>query len=352
MTAVRSRRIALLAAILLSQGLALVAAGQPGDAASNAGEVSIYSHRHYQSDDLLYDRFRELTGIRVNVVQGNLDELIARLQREGSASPADLLFTVDAGRLVRAKELGLLQPVASAPLRGAVPGHLRDPDGYWYGLTRRARVIVYHRDRVDPSELSTYEALTEARWRGRVLIRSSSNIYNQSLLASIIASDGATAARNWAAGMVANMARTPSGGDTDQIKAVAAGEGDVAVVNTYYFGRLQASDEAADRQVVESIGVFFPNQQRRGTHVNVSGGGVTATAKNLQNAIALLEFLVSVEAQGVYAGANHEYPVNPEVDAESVLAGWGSFRADDLGLHQLGERNAAAVRIFDEVDWR
>ena len=352
MTSTRSRGTAVLLALWLGPVFALVAAGQRGDEGARTAEVNVYSHRHYQSDQILYDRFGELTGIRVNVVQGNADELIARLQREGAASPADLLFTVDAGRLVRAKRHGLLQQVISAGLRESVPDHLRDPDGYWYALTRRARVIVYHRDRVDPAELSTYRALVEDRWRGRLLIRSSSNIYNQSLLASMIASDGADAARAWAAGMVANMARSPSGGDTDQIKAVAASEGDLAVVNTYYVGRLQASEEAADRQVVERIGVFFPDQQGRGTHVNVSGGGVTTSAKNREHAIALLEYLVSPDAQAVYASANHEYPVNGEAAAHAVLAGWGAFRADELGLHELGERNADAVRIFDEVGWR
>ena len=352
----RLRAAPLAAALCVVPTFTVTAAGNGDDAGSaaeaHAGIVNVYSHRHYQADDVLYERFRERTGIRVQLVQGNADELIARLEREGDASPADLLFTVDAGRLVRAKEQGLLQPIASELLRQSVPRQFRDPDGYWYALTRRARVIVYHRDRVDPAELSTYSALADERWRGRVLIRSSSNVYNQSLLASMIASEGVESARSWAAGIVANMARSPFGGDTDQIKAVAAGEGDVAVVNTYYMGRLHGSDDPADRMVVERLGVFFPDQQQRGTHVNASGGGVTVSAKNRANAVALLEYLASAEAQQIYASANHEYPVNPAAAADRLLAGWGDFRADPLGLHQLGERNAEAVRIFDEVGWR
>ena len=346
-------RPALIGAVFaLVASMSAFGAGNDESPASGGGEVNIYSHRHYSTDDELYRLFEEETGISVNILQASADELIARLEREGDASPADILFTVDAGRLGRAKDLGLLQPIESPQLARNVPPHLRDSDGYWYGLTRRARVIVYHKDRVDAADLSTYEALTDPEWRGRVLIRSSSNIYNQSLLASMIANDGQAAARTWAAGMVDNMARTPAGGDTDQIKAVAAGEGDVAIVNTYYVGRLQASESAEDRSVAEAVGVFFPNQDGRGAHVNVSGAGVTAHAPNRANAIRLLEFLSGTEAQYLYATANHEYPVHANVAADPALAGWGEFVSDDLGLQILGELNSDATRIFDEVGWR
>ena len=266
-------------------------------------------------------------------------------------------MTVDAGRLVRAQSMGLLQPVTSALLEANVPAHLRDPEGHWFGLTQRARVIVYHPDRVSPDELSTYADLTHPKWAGRILIRSSSNIYNQSLLASIIANEGEAEAAAWAAGMVANMARTPQGNDRDQMKAVAAGEGDLAVVNTYYVGLLINSGDEYEREVGAQVRVFFPNQDAagqdgRGAHVNVSGAGVTKSAGNLDNAVKLLEFLTGAEAQELFSAANHEYPVNPAVSPSPLLQSWGDFTADDLPLHRLGELNADAVRVFDHAGWR
>ncbi len=323
-----------------------------GGAALADGEVNVYSHRHYDTDQALYDRFEEQTGIEVNVIQGKADELIERLSREGTASPADILMTVDAGRLVRAQSMGLLKPVTSAVLQANVPAHLRDPEGHWFGLTQRARVIVYHPDRVSPDELSTYAELTHPRWQGRILIRSSSNIYNQSLLASIIANEGEAEAAMWAAGMVANMARTPQGNDRDQMKAVAAGEGDLAVVNTYYVGLLINSGDEYEREVGAQVRVFFPNQNDRGAHVNVSGAGVAMSARNLDNAVKLLEFLTGAEAQELFSAANHEYPVNPAVSPSPLLQSWGDFTADALSLHRLGELNADAVRVFDHAGWR
>ena len=327
------------------------AAGE--ETVQDAGEVNVYSHRHYESDEELFDRFTAETGIEVNVVTGSADELITRLEQEGEDSPADLLVTVDAGRLHRAQEMGLLQPVESSTLEERVPSNLRDPQGHWYGLTQRARVIVYAEDRVDPSELSTYEALADDRWDDRLLIRSSSNIYNQSLLASIIAAHGMDEATEWAEAVADNLARSPSGGDTDQIKAVVAGAGDVAVVNTYYLGRLLASDDPEDQRVAEAVDVFFPNQGEgeRGTHVNVSGAGVTTHAPNRDNAVRLLEFLTSPEAQRAFAQGNHEYPVVPAVEPSSTLQAWGDFRADTLNLGRLGELNDEAVRAFDEAGW-
>lgn len=334
-------RITVAAAVLAAAGPALA-----------DGQVNVYSHRHYDTDQMLYERFTELTGIAVNVLQGSADELIGRLSREGAASPADVLMTVDAGRLVRAQGMGLLQPADSALLRANVPAHLRDPGGHWFGLTRRARVMVYHPERVSPAELSTYADLTHPRWDGRILIRSSSNIYNQSLLASIIAHEGEAAAAAWAAGVVANMARTPQGNDRDQMKAVVAGEGDVAIVNTYYVGRLLNSADEYEREVGAQVRVFFPNQDDRGTHVNVSGAGVTASAKNAGNAVKLLEFLTGAEAQERFSAANYEYPVNPAVSPSPLLQSWGAFASDDLPLHRLGDLNADAVRVFDHAGWR
>lgn len=323
-----------------------------GSAGAGAGVVNVYSHRHYEADQELFRRFTAQTGIEVNVVTASADELITRLENEGDASPADVLITVDAGRLHRAKERGLLQPVTSEVIESNVPAHLRDREGYWWGLTRRARVIAYHKRRVDPAELSTYEALADPRWEGRVLVRSSSNVYNQSLLASLIANVGPEQAREWAAAIVRDMARPPSGGDTDQVKAVAAGAGDLAVVNTYYLARLVESSDPEERRLAAQIGVYFPNQADRGAHVNVSGAGVTRGSRNRENAIRLLEFLTGDEAQRLFAEANQEYPVKPDVAWSPTLRAWGEFRADTLDLTILGELNDEAVRIFDRVGWR
>ncbi len=319
---------------------------------ASAGVVNVYSHRHYDTDQELFRRFTESTGIEVNVVTASADELITRLENEGEASPADVLITVDAGRLHRAKVRDLLQPVTSEALEAAVPSHLRDRDGMWWGLTTRARVIVYSRDRVDPSTISTYMDLADPAWEGRVLIRSSENVYNQSLMASIIAHHGEEAAAAWAEGVVRNMARDPSGGDTDQVKAVAAGQGDLAVANTYYVARLAESDNPEDQRVAEQVGILFPSQNGVGTHVNVSGAGVTRHAANRENAIRLLEFLTSEEAQQLFASANQEYPVRPGVQWSATLQGWGEFQADTLDLTVLGENNDAAVRVFDRAGWR
>ena len=338
--------------LLLTAAVLIVPAAGASAEAAGESEVNVYSHRHYDIDLDLYRQFEEETGIEVNLVEGGSDELIERLLREGAESPADILMTVDAGRLHRARQAGVLQPVSSPVLLDQVPEHLRDPDGYWFALTRRARVVVYHPERVSLDELTTYEALTDPRWVGRILIRSSSNIYNQSLLASMIANHGDNAARDWAAGIVANMARTPKGNDRGQMSAVAAGEGDIAIVNTYYVGRMLNSSNAEERAVAEQLRVHFPNQDGRGAHINVSGAGVTASAKNVEGALSLLEFLTGETAQRVWAHANYEYPVNRNVQPAPLLQSWGELKADSLGLHRLGENNAAAVRIFDQVGWR
>jgi iron(III) transport system substrate-binding protein len=326
-------------------------AGGAGDG-SSPGVVNVYSHRHYDADRELFRRFTAETGIQVQVLTASADELITRLRNEGGASPADVLITVDAGRLHRAATEGLLQPVRSEVLERQVPAHLRDGEGQWYGLTRRARVIVYHRDRVDRSELSTYAALAGPEWRGRVVTRSSSNVYNQSLLAGLIARLGPDSAEAWARGLTANFARPPRGGDTDQLKLLAAGVGDVALVNTYYLARLASSGDAEDRRAAERLAVFFPDQSGAGTHINVSGAGVTRSSRNVENAVRLLEYLTAPEAQYLFAESNQEYPVNPEVDWSPELRAWGEFKADTLDLRQLGELNGQAVRMFDRVRWR
>jgi iron(III) transport system substrate-binding protein len=340
--------------VLPCLGLLLVSVfpAAAGGGGEKSAQVNVYSHRHYEADQRLYELFEQQTGIHVNALQASADELIERLRAEGDASPADVLITVDASRLNSARDLGLLQPTESAALKEAVPAEFRDPDGYWYGLTRRARVIAYHKGRVQPEELSSYEALTDAKWRGRILVRSSGNIYNISLLASMIAAEGEEAARAWAAGIVANMARTPQGSDRDQMKAVAAGQGDLALVNTYYVGLLLNSENPAEREVGGQMGVFFPSQGGRGAHVNVSGAGVTRSAPNRENAIRFIEFLAGAEAQSIFATANYEYPIRPDVPAAELLQSWGGFRSDTDTLLSYSDYVDKAVRIFDEAGWR
>ncbi|MGE0075013.1 MAG: Fe(3+) ABC transporter substrate-binding protein [Sphaerochaetaceae bacterium] len=321
-------------------------------AQGNSESVNVYTHRHYEADAALFKQFEAETGISVNVVTAGADELIQRLSQEGKLSPADILITADAGRLEYAKELGLLRQFDSANIQSAVPAAYRDSEGYWTGLTLRGRVVVYDATRNDGSRLSTYEALVDDDFADSLLVRSSANIYNQSLLASLIAHYGAAKAEAWAAGIVANMARAPQGNDRDQMKALVAGDGDYAIVNTYYVGLLQTSNDPQEQEVGSRIKVFFPNQEGRGTHVNVSGAGITAHAPNKENAVKLLEFLVTKQAQEVFAKTNFEYPVRNDVALHPVVAAWGEFKADDLNLSLLGEYNTEAVKIFDKTGWK
>ncbi len=319
---------------------------------ANANEITLYTQRHYDSDKALIAQFTEKTGIKVNVVQAGADELIERLSAEGDNSPADMFMTVDAGRLERAKTAGLLQPLDSDLLKQRIPVSFRDPEGHWFGFSMRARILAYAKERVSADELESYEALANAEWRGRILVRSSSNIYNQSLMASIIAEHGVIGARDWANAISDNMARPPQGSDRDQMRAVAAGLGDVAIVNTYYLGLLLNSTDPKDRSVGESLAIFFPNQERRGTHVNVSGAGITKSSKNKENAVKFLEFLISDGAQATFPAATHEYPVAKGVEWSELQKSWGEFKVDPLYLGVLGDLNEAAIRVFNESDWR
>ncbi len=334
-------------------GSAALAAGswlRPARGASK--EVNLYTSRHYGTDEELYNLFKEKTGITVNWVQGNADEITQRIRSEGANSPADIFMTVDVARLWRAQNEGLFQPIESATLSENIPASLRDPEGHWFGLTKRARVIMYNKDKVDPGELSTYEDLANPKWRGRLLTRSSSNVYSQSLTASIILARGIPETEAWARGLVANFARPPEGGDTDQIKAVAAGVGDVALANTYYLPRLIKSENAEDRAVAEKIGVFFPNQEDRGTHVNVSGAGILKTAPNKEAAIQFLEFLSGPEAQAIFAQSNNEYPVLPGAEVDSVVASFGSFKEDTINAASIGRVTPDALMVMDRAGWR
>lgn len=319
---------------------------------ASAAEVNVYSARKEALIKPLLDRFTEETGISVNLITGAADALLKRVEMEGANSPADVVITVDAGRLHRGKVSNLFQPVDSEATLRAIPAPYRDPDDLWFGLSLRARPIMYARDRVDASELSTYENLADDKWKGQLCIRSSNNIYNQSLVSSMIAANGVKETQAWAKGLVDNMARSPQGGDTDQILAAAAGECDIAVANTYYLGRLINSDSPEEREAGQKMAIHWPNQDGRGVHVNVSGIGVTRSADNLDEAIRLIEFLVSDEAQEYYASSNYEYPVKEDIPWSETLQEWGEFKADTLNLSILGENNPEAVKLMDRAGWK
>jgi iron(III) transport system substrate-binding protein len=320
--------------------------------ASEEQVVNLYSSRHYQTDEALYAEFTAATGIKVNRIEADGDALIERMKSEGVNSPADVVMTVDAGRLWRAEEAGLFQSAESTLLDQKIPANLRHPDGLWFGFSSRARLIVYNKDLVDPTGLDSYEDLADPKWKGLVCIRSSSNIYNLSLLGSIIAADGEEKAEAWAKGVVANFARDPQGGDTDQLRAAASGECGIAVANSYYLVRLLRSDKSEDQEVGAALGVIFPNQDGRGTHVNVSGAGVAKHAPHKEAAIKFLEYLASDSAQQYFADGNNEYPVVDGVAANAAVAALGSFKIDTVNVSVLGKNQPLAQMIFDRAGWK
>ncbi|ARJ66878.1 Fe(3+) ABC transporter substrate-binding protein [Magnetospirillum sp. ME-1] len=332
--------------------LGLVLGGVMAVGAAAAAEVNVYSARKDHLLKPVLDQFTAKTGIKVNLLSAGEEQLLERLKSEGPGSPADLFITTDVAHLHKARVAGVLAPTQSAELDKNIPARYRDPQGYWYGLSARARVVLYAKDRVKPAELSTYEDLADPKWKGRICVRSSSSTYNQSLLAGLVAVMGPDKAEAWAKAMVANMARKPQGGDRDQIAAVAAGQCDLAIANTYYFGGMQASPKAEEKDAAAKVGIFFPNQQGRGAHMNVAGAGVTASAKHKAEATRLLEFLSGPEAQKTFAEANNEFPVLPSAQASPIVAAWGAFKAEDINVAMLGENNPVAVRIFDRVGWR
>lgn len=326
--------------------------GASSDTAKKDQVVNIYTARHYEADTTLFENFTKQTGIKVNVVSGKAEELIERLKREGQNTEADLFITVDGGVLNAAKEAEVLQPIVSEQIDANVPSKLRDADNHWVGLTTRARVIVYAKDRVSPQQLSTYEDLTSEQWQGKVLVRSSTSLYNQSLLASFIAIEGEKMAEDWAKGIVANLAKKPEGGDRDQAKAIAAGVGDVAIMNTYYVGLMHNSADPEEVKVAEQLGVFFPNQSTTGTHINISGIGLTKHSKNKENALKLIEYLTAPEAQSELSKLNYEFPVNKDAQLPDLLKSWGEFRTQDLDFSTLGLYNKKAMEIFHKVGWQ
>jgi iron(III) transport system substrate-binding protein len=332
----------------LSLSILLIASG----ASVYADEVNIYSAREENLIKPILDIYSQRTGTTINLVTGGADELTQRLELEGANSPADLLLTVDVGRLYRAKEAGLLQSVDSEVLNTAIPAQYRDPEGQWFGISLRSRVVIYDKERVDPADLSTYADLANPKWANKICVRSSSNIYNQSHVASMISRNGVEATEAWVRGLVANFGRNPQGGDRDQINAVAVGQCELAISNTYYLAGMLQSSNPAEVEAAQSVAVFFPDQQGHGAHVNVSGAGVTRAAKNREAAIKLVEFLASEEAQVWYAETNNEYSIREDVPSSKLLQSWGSFKADDIALEELGIHNAEAVRLMDRAGWR
>ncbi|WP_245513980.1 Fe(3+) ABC transporter substrate-binding protein [Antarcticimicrobium luteum] len=314
------------------------------------GEVNIYSSRHYDTDERLYSDFEAATGITVNRIEGKADELIARMQAEGRNSPADILLTVDTSRLERARAAGVLQPIDSPVLEARVPGYLQDADNQWFGFSQRARIIFYDKAEVsDPPR--TYLDLADPKYKGLVCIRSSSNTYNQTLLAAIIENHGIEAARDWARGVVANMARAPQGGDTDQLRGIVSGECEIAVSNTYYFARAIRTDVSGVSDQIDMIGWVFPSQNAEGAHMNLSGGGVAVHAPNKENAIKFLEYLTGDQAQMYFSAGNDEYPAVPGVGLSPSVAALGFFKPDDVDLSAVAERLPEAQKVFNEVGW-
>lgn len=333
-------------------GLAALALATP--AVAQTGEIALYSSRHYNTDRELYDGFTRETGIRIRLIEGDADQLIQRIQTEGANSPADVLITVDAARLHRAREAGVLQPVQSQVLESRIPANVRDPDGYWFGVSKRARVVMYDRQAGPPAGLARVEDLADPRFRGQICVRSSSHPYNTSLTGSVLAANGPEATEAWARGLVANFARPPQGGDRDQFRVIPAGQCRLAIANTYYLGGMLTSERAEDRAIAERIGVLFLNQGPgdRGQHVNISGAGVVRTSRNVAAATRFIEYLTSPRAQEIFAVGNMEYPVVADAPVHPVLAAFGTFREDNLNAAAYGANVAEALRIMQRAGWR
>jgi iron(III) transport system substrate-binding protein len=319
--------------------------------AASAQELNLYSARHYQTDQALYTNFTKQTGIKINRIEAGENELLERIKNEGANSPADVLLTVDAARLAKADELKLFQQIRSPVLDARIPAHLRSPD--WYAFSTRARVIVYNKKSVSGADVQTYESLADAKLKGKVCVRSGSHPYNLSLGAALLEHHGEQKTFDWAKGLVANFARSPKGGDTDQIKAVAAGECGVALANSYYVARLMRSDKPEDRKVMESVTVVWPNQAGTGTHLNISGAGVLKLAPNKANAVKFLEYLASDQAQVYFADGNNEWPVVQNVKVSNpALDALGPFKADTLHVGKLAKHQAAVQKIYDRAGWQ
>ena len=334
--------------------LALAVIAAPVAAAAQTQEVNVYSARHYDTDAQLYEAFTRATGIRVRTIQGDADQLVARIQSEGANSPADVFIAVDATRLARAAQAGILQPHAVPAVDSRVPAGLRDPNGLWFAITMRGRVIMYDKQAGRPEGLNRYEDLADPRFRGQICVRASNHPYNVALATSILAADGEAGTEAWARGVAANLARPPQGGDRDQFRAIPSGQCRIAISNTYYLGHVGKSDRAEDRAVFERIGVIFPNQGEgdRGTHINVSGAALVKTAPHAAAARRFLEFLVSDDAQRIVALGNMEYPAVPGAPTDPILRSMGEFRPESLDALRDPARAAQALQIMQRAGWR
>ncbi|MEO0904093.1 MAG: extracellular solute-binding protein [Pseudomonadota bacterium] len=315
------------------------------------GELNLYSSRHYDTDERLYSDFTDLTGITINRIEANADELIARMQAEGVNSPADILLTVDTSRLERAKAAGVLQSIDSDVLEARIPESLQDADNQWFGFSQRARIIFYNKNRVANPPMD-YVALADPAYEGMICHRSSTNVYSQTLLSAVIENHGEEAATAWAQGFVNNFARDPQGGDTDQLRGLVSGECDISISNTYYFARaLRKEVDGLDAAALENIGWVFPAQNAEGAHMNLSGGGVAANAPNLDNAIAFMKYLASDQAQEYFSAGNDEYPAVAGVGLSPSVAAMGLFRPDAVDLSAVAQNVATAQQIFNQVGW-
>lgn len=330
--------------------LALTAALVAGSAAAE-GDVNLYSSRHYDTDERLYSDFTEQTGITVNRIEGNADELIARMQAEGANSPADVLLTVDTSRLQRAKDAEVLQSVESDVLEDRIPANLQDDDNQWFGFSQRARIIFYDKNDVTDPPMD-YLSLADPKYKGMICHRSSSNVYSQTLLASVIENHGADAARDWAAGVVANFARDPEGGDTDQLRGLVSGQCEVSIANSYYFARALRTDVDGVTEDIDRIGWIFPAQDAEGAHMNLSGGGVAAHAPNRDNAVKFLEYLASDQAQEYFSAGNDEFPTVAGVPLSESVAKLGEFKPDEVNLSTVAQNVPDAQKIFNQVGWK
>lgn len=314
------------------------------------GELNLYSSRHYDTDERLYSDFEEMTGITINRIEGNADELITRMQAEGVNSPADILLTVDTSRLERAKSAGVLQSIESDVLETRIPAYLQDANNQWFGFSQRARIIFYDKNDVaNPPQ--DYLSLADPAYKGMVCHRSSTNVYSQTLLAAVIENHGADAAKAWAAGVVENFARAPQGGDTDQLRGLVSGECEISISNTYYFSRALRRDVDGVSDEIDMIGWVFPAQNEEGAHMNLSGGGVAANAPNKENAIKFMEYLASDQAQQYFSAGNDEYPGVPGVALSPSVAALGMFKPDDVNLSAVAQNVGLAQQIFNEVGW-
>ena len=315
--------------------------------------LNLYTARHYQTDEALYANFTKETGIRINRIEGGEDALFERIKNEGANSPADVFITVDVGRLWRAEQAGFFAKLKSPVLESRVPPAYRDPEGQWFGFSARARVIAYDKNTVKPGEIRNYEDLADPKWKGRICVRSSSHPYNLSLVGSVIAHLGEQKAEEWVRGLKNNLARDPKGGDTDQLTAAAAGECDLAIANTYYIVRLMRSGRAEDKAVMQKLGVVWPNQDNRGAHMNISGGGMLKNAPHREAAVRFLEYLASDQAQAYFANGNNEWPVVPGARISNPeLESLGKFKMDAINVGLLGRNQPLAQRIADRAGYK